>query len=493
MADQSQPKGKAKAPSDVGASDAAATGSSSPSQHAANTSSTAAPAAERNDAGRPEGGSAGGSLASSVIASMRSSMAGNQIGSLLASASGGKGDFASFRQNGQAAGQPLSKDELRSAMMADLAGGSAAAGGSATGATFRSSPASQAPSGASHRYDAFALPPTIPRGDAAGGAPVAPSPHQDVGMYSPDRIGPYTSSSELDRALHAQVRAMEALNVGARMTLDGAWQDAEQSARNLTDDQRDLALDPEWNQRWASGVGGVDFPPLQARAQRQQTDAQAGSQMTSSSDFMDLLAADEAQESLEGASAAEFARPAWDRTSDATLASLPTQWRPPSPSLPAHLCVTREQFEMHRAISAAQTDAEHALRQGEGIAPRADDREAREGVYAPTAEEALRSIWEGRGGAVEKSVPNPDVYGLPPTLAETMRKAVADASPEEAPAGNEEARKKAIQRLEALWGHLSNTRPSSTAQAGAVETAAPAPKSAGGADWMEAWLKAQGS
>ncbi|KAN0060452.1 hypothetical protein ACQY0O_007782 [Thecaphora frezii] len=460
----------------------------------------------------PPNGSA--SLLSDTLASsLRSTMASNHLGSLLASASSGKPDFARFSgsQGGGATGS-LSRDELRSALVADLQGATASASTSSTvgGAGFRSAPdvafpgsgqirARDRQAAAEEQYSAFAHHQPSHLHHTEYDAAIAKA-HEDMRTYAPERIGAYTSSSELDHALHAQVQAMETLTLGRSHGHSGELNGAKAAK-----------LDDAWNLAHAlassSGIRGTGV--LDASESSAALQHPASTPAPAPSDFMALLEAEEAHEQRNGPQETEYAKdPQRDAATEASLEGLATEWRPPSPSLSAHFCVTREQVEMHRAIAAAQEDPQHALRQGEAVAPRDDG--PGEGVYAATAEEALRSVWEGResrekvvdaaGAPVEgewtrqrgqevvdrlvQLLPATsfvdDVYGLPPTLAETMRKATASPSQPQ----DEAAREKAIRRLEALWSHLSGRAPATTrpAQVGATQVKVE------NARWMEDWL-----
>ena len=163
------------------------------------------------------------------------------------------------------------------------------------------------------------------------------------------------------------------------------------------------------------------------------------------------------------------------------LSRFDNAYRAPSPS---NSGFSREQAALH--LSLAEAQASEQGRQ-ELAVPRPDNPASREGVYAATAADALKSVFDGRdestdvteqaqggetGPAVVRKITRwfaassylDDVYGLPPLLRETIDEAVRDDA-------SEEKRQKAIRRLESLWHHLSNTKPQP------------------GSDWVDGWLR----
>ncbi|WFD03991.1 hypothetical protein MOBT1_002688 [Malassezia obtusa] len=180
-------------------------------------------------------------------------------------------------------------------------------------------------------------------------------------------------------------------------------------------------------------------------------------------------------------------------------------WRPPSPS--HGYAMTEEQYAMHERLAMLQTGVsnEQPYRQAEAIEPPADDAALGEGVYAPTPDKALASVWDAQSTRAahvqqfredEKTKPvsgpsytkirgqeivdklrgwlvregyTEDVYGLPPLVTRTFGEATSDAKNEQ----DEERRAKAIRRLDALYRHLS----------------APARPAGSAGDVMESWLE----
>ena len=126
-------------------------------------------------------------------------------------------------------------------------------------------------------------------------------------------------------------------------------------------------------------------------------------------------------------------------------------WRPPSPSAGSS-SVDPELAEMHRELTAAQTDRTHAWRASESLSPSATCN-SDSGL---TAEQAVSSI-------MDRVVD--DVYGIPPGLADLLREA---KQPSTAP----DSRARAVRRLQSLWNHLS-AQPAKSVQ--------PA--------WIDEWLK----
>lgn len=160
-------------------------------------------------------------------------------------------------------------------------------------------------------------------------------------------------------------------------------------------------------------------------------------------------------------------------------------YRPPSPT---HSSFSREQATLHLQLAESQ-----ASQQGKAelAVPRPDNPALQEGVYAPTAEQALQSIFEGRiessdtreeeggdrGEEIVRKITKwfgassylDDVYGESPVLRETIEVVRKEKE------GDKEKRERAIRRLESLWGHLSNTPPQQRDEKR-------------GADWVDGWL-----
>ncbi|KAL4400355.1 hypothetical protein ACI68E_003272 [Malassezia pachydermatis] len=192
----------------------------------------------------------------------------------------------------------------------------------------------------------------------------------------------------------------------------------------------------------------------------------------------------------------------------APVVGLVEEWRPPSPSQGDQM--TREQYLLHVHLAEVQTGVSHEqpYRQAEGVEPPPDDARLAEGVYAPTAEQALETVLDTQGTrearvqefrtTTEGSVPTSaytqirgqaivdrlrgwlvregftdEVYGLPPLVAKTFGEATASSEDQQ----TEERRATAIRRLDALYKHLSLS---------------PAGSRSGAAE-MEAWLQSNGS
>lgn len=228
----------------------------------------------------------------------------------------------------------------------------------------------------------------------------------------------------------------------------------------------------------------------------------------------------------DGLSAAEMSRPRHDLAADrrsflAALAAEPeepepdvtplvpphtaltTEWIPPLPDGPS--TISEEQHAMHIELARRQADETNPFRAGERALPEADDPALREGVYAPTPEAALATVWDAQGARAERvrayrqtesehdaqeviarlrgwTVRDgyvTEVYGLPPTLARTFGEAEQPRSDDPS---TDERRARAIRRLEALYRHLSGPE-------GAASLAAGRAQGTGAADVMEDWLK----
>ncbi|WFD20952.1 hypothetical protein MCAP1_003207 [Malassezia caprae] len=187
----------------------------------------------------------------------------------------------------------------------------------------------------------------------------------------------------------------------------------------------------------------------------------------------------------------------------APIVTIENEWRPPSPS--QGLAMSHEQYAMHERLARQQAglDPEQPYRLAERVEPPADDATLEEGVYARDPTAALETVWDAqdkrsarvqhvqathagsiptsrytkvrgqeivdrlRGWLVRQGYTD-EVYGLPPMTAQTFGEAVMEAPD----AQTEERRATAIRRLDALYRHLSVSRPS------------------GGASDMEAWLQA---
>ncbi|PWN50051.1 hypothetical protein IE53DRAFT_380068 [Violaceomyces palustris] len=297
------------------------------------------------------------------------------------------------------------------------------------------------------------------------------------GEHQPENVGRYSTKSELDEALHYHVRKSNRSDETTRDVLERAWKDPT-SAR----------LEERWR-----GDDEVERGKEEGRK-----------------DFIQTLEREE--DPMPNTN---------DKGKDARIRAgmLAREWRPPSPSMPTEVCLTQEQYLLHRDLGLEQDDPEHAWRRSEAILPSDGQGEeggrSNRGVHAETPEKALESIFGGadphpraksaddppsiqpletnhpgmeqeRGRELvrllKNSLPFPtyvdDVYGLPPTLAETMRRATQDVQSEE----QAKVREKAIRRLESLWGHLAGRRGVPTTRDDKV-------KPSFSADLMEEWLK----
>lgn len=222
-----------------------------------------------------------------------------------------------------------------------------------------------------------------------------------------------------------------------------------------------------------------------------------------SDDIFALLDAEESQQpapapnAYASASASSSQAPLNDidnALSDEVFSKFDPSYRPPSPS---NTGFSREQAAMHMRLALTQSSDQS---QQELTIPRPDNPALQEGVYAPTTEAALASIFDPsgriesnteeeeaqeRGVAVVKKITRwfgasnymNDVYGEGSLLRETIEEVL---KPQEKGPGEEEKRERAIRRLESLWNHLSNTPPEKVVPQGAGGQ---------GADWVNAWLK----
>ncbi|WFD36722.1 hypothetical protein MCUN1_003609 [Malassezia cuniculi] len=183
--------------------------------------------------------------------------------------------------------------------------------------------------------------------------------------------------------------------------------------------------------------------------------------------------------------------------------TLTEHWTQPQPFGPS--TISEEQHAMHVALAERQARDDNPFVAGERYMPAADDPALKEGVYAPTPEEALASIWDAQGTRAQKvqefrnteSEQDPnivierlkgwtvregyvaDVYGLPPTLAKTFGEA---QQPKSDDPSTEERRERAIRRLNALYNHLSGPE-------GAKSLEESRAQGVGAATVMEEWLK----
>lgn len=221
--------------------------------------------------------------------------------------------------------------------------------------------------------------------------------------------------------------------------------------------------------------------------------ATTGTQPLPPSDIFALLDAEE-ESSAPPVETSSSRQPGLSST---VLHNFDTHYTPPSPT---NSGFSAEQAAMHLALAEAQA-AEQG--QQELLVPRPDNASAREGVYAPTAQDAFHSIFHARpesstshqqhqhlstdGETVVRNITRyfapstylDDVYGLPPLLRETIDQATnIDGH------STEQNRQIAIRRLESLWNHITNTAPPSQPSPSASHH-----PTAHSSQWVDAWLR----
>lgn len=183
--------------------------------------------------------------------------------------------------------------------------------------------------------------------------------------------------------------------------------------------------------------------------------------------------------------------------------ALTEQWVPPDPRGPS--TISEEQHAMHVALAERQMAEDNPFCAGERTLPTADDPVLKEGVFAPTPQEALASVWDAQGTREQKvrefrgaedthdtqviidrlkgwTVRDgyvTEVYGLPETLARTFGEAQQPRSDDPS---TEERRERAIRRLNALYNHLNGP-------AGSKELENNRAQGIGADTVMEEWLK----
>ncbi|KAK0554568.1 [Pyruvate dehydrogenase (acetyl-transferring)] kinase isozyme 2 [Tilletia horrida] len=387
------------------------------------------------------------------------------------------------------------------------------------------------------------------------GAPLSPR----LAAYSEALRGPWSTASDLDGQLHAQARRQSALIASAQSApgsteaaqrssewtqeflgthagqgsvqktsddsaLEQAWSTEYGASQHwpadFSEEQRLQLLDPAYHGTWAQNgipTGDLGGRPLVFDESAYDQAASASDpihsgishhQAHAETDFFATLEAEEREEELRNRSGPQIPTQPLSRASD--LASLgidsnrlprgiTEEWRPPSPSQDANVSV--EQLLLHRALAEKQEARDdgtgaNADRAAERIKPAEDDERERQGIYAPTPEDALRSVWDGLaeaarvkrdkearlvdiakrerdGSTQELSVGNEgdvqrliaevktwfprgsyadEVHGVPPLLAQTL--ADAELPAEETDPELVERRLAAIRRLDAMRGHL---------------------------------------
>ncbi|TKY87681.1 hypothetical protein EX895_003262 [Sporisorium graminicola] len=432
MADDSKGKGKATVPS-------------SSSTTAATSASAEGPQPTPSTGNNGGAGKAAQTLASAL----RTSMASSQLGSLMQSVSGGKEGFQAPSTSAGGGG------ELRDWLVQDMrsaapAASTASAGGSGLSGFRSAGIATDRQREGEKMFDNFQRGLTLHDGvraaqgasEGMGGGAIEHS--WDAAQQQGEQVGWQTtgldpstaralhSYTELDMPLYASVRNDHARSNPVRHTIPVQQEQA---------------------------------PP-------------AVSALAQTDDIFALLDAEQQSPQPE---------PASSHTADADpISQFDPHYRPPSPS---HASFTREQAALHLALSETQSSVQA---QRDLLIPRPDNPATREGVYAPTAEAALASIFDStgreestdvtetevqsRGREVVRKITRyfgatsyvDDVYGESPVLRETIEEVVKKDT-------TEENRLKAVRRLESLWGHLSNTKP-------------PSEGTTRGADWVDSWL-----
>ncbi|KAJ1028230.1 hypothetical protein NDA13_003674 [Ustilago tritici] len=383
--------------------------------------------------------------AQTLASALRTTMASSQLGSLMQPASGGKAEFQGQDSIGET-------EELRDWLVQDLQSGGTSSSSSnvlagAGAQTFRTTRAPER-----EQQEIFQ---NFERGmslsDAKQGEPgFKPSDgltRDDVGLsqawdeatqqyrwqatgLDPASARPIRSYTELDAPLHDSVR-----------------------------------------------VSSTQAPPSQSW-----TYASPATALLAQTD--DVFALLDAEDQLAPTSIASVSTaPQSEELSEQFLSQFDSLYRPPSPTYPSF---SREQAKLHLQLAEAQASQQGKTELG---IPRPDNPSLQEGVYAPTSEQALQSIFDGRvessdvtekqdvsdrGEEIVRKITKyfgassylDDVYGERSVLRETIEVVKKEKD------GDREKRERAIRRLESLWGHLSNTPPHESK----------------GKDWVDAWL-----
>ncbi|SPO25225.1 uncharacterized protein UTRI_02661_B [Ustilago trichophora] len=447
MVDESKGKGKAAAQRD---DDNAGTNQPTSSSSSGNAASTAA---------------------QTLASALRTTMASSQLGSLMASASGGKADFV-----GTAAGGGGPGGELRDWLVQDL----------------RSSPASSDATWAAGNVGGKRM---FRSAEQSG----VEAQQRDQKLFDDFQQGlSLNSTSGAEFAPTSQTALVQGDN---NASFNSAWESSVQGSRASRWEA--TGLDPAIAQPIHS-YSQLDSPlhasvrsdyHHQPAIARPSAPANAAP-LAQTQDIFALL--DEEGQTSAPTTVAPMSVASTSTTrlpgdlgpnqdlSHEVLSKFDPIYRRPSPT---NSGFSREQATLHLQLAEAQ-----ASEQGrqELAVPRPDNPALEEGVYARTAEDALRSIFDGReesnevkeekerlqgdrGKEVVRKITRwfagssyiQDVYGLPPLLRETIEVVEKDGA-------DEEKREKAIRRLESLWGHLSNTNPQSHSQ---------------GSDWVDGWLR----
>ncbi|SNX83679.1 uncharacterized protein MEPE_02386 [Melanopsichium pennsylvanicum] len=454
--------------------------------------SSSQPSSNRDEQERASSNRGGvSSTSQSLASSLRSSMAASQLGSLMQGISGGK---AEFQPSGGSSGT-----ELRDWLVQDLRG---ASGGSpqALNATSRSHTQAfrtsagldieqdklfddfsqglvlDKTSGQSEQADFRIQQDLLSNSQAVDQAwkdsvkdnSASESRWISTGV-NPTSARPIQSYTDFDSPLHEAVRQQHSpqytsyANMGTTTAI--AYQSASAAPLALTDDIFAL-LDSEQQPSEPTFTSDSNAPSFAPSAESKSTLA-----LTTNDSSLNVV-----------------------------LSKFDPHYRSPSPSNEGF---TREQATLHMQLAKAQ-----ASEQGrqELQMPRPDNPTLQEGVYAATALEALKSVFEGRGDSTrvteeeEKSQDRSsdvvrkitkyfsastyldDVYGVCPLLRETIEEAIKPKveADDETSAAQEAKRQKAIQRLESLWNHLSNKQPASTTNT---------TSNAQGTEWVDSWLR----
>lgn len=387
------------------------------------------------------------SAAQSLTSALRSTMASNQLSSLMQSVSGGKAEFA---PSGSSA-----NGELRDWLVQDLRS-------SSTGST---SPTVQGKAGRGFRS-----------------APLQAGGEGQEGMYSDFERG-LTLNDAAAGASHFRPDVGESIQ--ASRALNQVWHDRVDIGEGTAKRWQSTGLDPSTAQPIGSYTELDE--PLHASVRAASTSLPHADRTYAAPPAAPLAATDDIFALLDDEAQASTSQPS-NSLSDVVFSHFDPHYRPPSPSHPSF---SRDQATLHLQLAEAQ-----ASEQGrqELLVPRPDNPALQEGVYAPTAEAALQSIFDGRvessdvketeegerGHEVVRKITRwfgastylDDVYGQAPLLRETIEEAT---KPKAENADAEEKRARAIRRLESLWNHLSNTPP--------------APEAARSSDWVDGWLR----
>ncbi|KAF6767417.1 hypothetical protein PSEUBRA_004743 [Kalmanozyma brasiliensis GHG001] len=353
----------------------------------------------------------GSSAAQTLASTLRSSLAASQLSSVMAGASGGKAEFQPSTGGG----------ELRDWLVQDLRSSSTSAG---VGSSARS----------------------------GGGFRTQTSEGRGEGMFE-----------EFERGLSLNAPAMQERRMEG---VDEGWQ---RGYQGLTATQP-LSSYTDLDGPLHASVRNDHAASTQTLSSLRAQPPPLTTPLAASEDIFALL-------DDESRSQPPTQPPPADLT-ETVLSNFDPLYRPPSPS---HASFTREQAQMHLLLAEEQQSSQGRQ---DLVIPRPDNASLQEGAYAPTAEAALASIFDSTGRAESSSVTEEsergkevvrritkyfaassyldDVYGTAPVLRETIEIVQKEDG---------EKRQRAVERLEKLWQHLSNSAPKTE-----------------GAGWVDGWL-----